>query len=170
MLIKPLKWKLFHNNDEMLFLNHRTKWSPPESVAKPWRSQIKPIWTKPWQWVGEKYKTNTAHLPAVNPAALCFCLFGPDKCALWNWRHLESRRLGGLHCRAAGDCATPAGKHRISRLSLLSGLYSKKSVSFKYYNIFIYIYILFSPERPSPRWRSETVSVFSIISFSYLSY
>lgn len=49
-------------------------------------------------------------------------------------------------------------------------VYTVKKVFPLNITIYLYIYILFSPERPSPRWRSETVSVFSIISFSYLSY
>lgn len=170
MLIKPLKWKLFHNNDEMSFLNHRTKWSPPESVAKPWRSQIKPIWTKPWQWVGEKYKTNTAHLPAVNPAALCF-FFSSDQ--------ISAPFEIGVTLRAE-DLADYIVELQEIVQRLLGNtesagcpfflVYTVKKVFPLNITIYLYIYILFSPERPSPRWRSETVSVFSKISFSYLSY
>lgn len=170
MLIKPLKWKLFHNNNEMSFLNHRTKWSPPDSVAKPWRSQIKPMRTKPWQWVGEKYKTNTAHLPAVNPAPLCFFSSDQISAPFEIGVTLRAEDLADYIVELQEIVQRLLGNTETAGCPFFLVYTLKKSVSFKYYYIYIYIYILFSPERPSPRWRSETVSVFSIISFSYLSY
>lgn len=161
MLIKPLKWKLFHNNDEMSFLNHRTKWSPPESVAKPWRSQIKPIWTKPWQWVGEKYKTNTAHLPAVNPAALCFFFSSDQISAPFEIGvTLRAEDLADYIVELQEIVQRLLGNTESAGCPFFLVYTVKKSVSFKYYNIFIYIYIIFPRETISSLKIRDCVSVF----------